>query len=323
MFASVAASKGQLVGLSVPLAAQHGRMKSSQSQTAPPAAVMVLNLSTATLKELEPYPMRFLTTETVLDARHHTLYLVAQDIVRGAVLKVLNLVDGSWQASVALDTSHCESGSGCFEELHWDDVNQRIVGLAVGFRSGPGTPTSNAVVAIDPSSGKVTLLSRFPETCALYMQSSTFDSAAQSFYGWVGCENAPTAQLVSWSVADPTRSLNTTLLDVEEHNISAPCVFVPGRGLVGVSADGRLVQISRAKGGTHVTALTGALGGIVSNGGLALSHNTSVAVVYATLMNEGANELVRVELPKASPARLSRSPLKFSLQYVHIDDAKP
>ena len=315
----------RIVGFSFPDAARpkrHVAVRHGQQDSTPqpavadgPSSVVAINTTTASLTELVAFPLTsyLSASKSTLDAKRRTLHLLGAT-ENGTELRALNLKTLKYDGAVPVATQ-CDSGSACIIEVHWDTAKERVVAFAIGWKAAAAGAATNAIVAIDPKNGSVSVLHRFSLLRGVYSFSSAFDSAAQVFYAWLGpAEPSPRVQLVAFSL---TSGSNTTLLDVDQHNISSPCTFVPGRGLIAVDPMMRLVQISSSAPAV-VTKLTGHLGGIPTSNGLVWSHASGMDVVYSPLVNFGKNLLVKVELGKGN--QLTVLPLASTVEYPHVDE---
>ena len=308
-----ASADPRLVGVRLPLLDAASKQK---------AAIVAIWPSNGTVEALVPYDSALVTHQVLINRKRRMLHLVADDaLTGGAAIKSLDLHSTKWLPEVQLDISKCEGAGNCFSQFRWDAPRSRIVAIASGFAHGGNQTGSNAavvtnaVVAIDPSSGVAKALQPFPKECGTYLFSGDYDESAQVVYSWLSCPFAPpaTAQLVAFDLSAQT---NKTLLVVDAHNISAPCVFVPGHGLVAVAADGTLVQIDGATGGART--LSGVLGGIPSNNGLVWSNASGAPTVYSTLVNMGANKLAAFNL---KTNKLSVRQMDATVSYPQMDDA--
>ena len=275
------------------------------------ASVVTVNLSSGIIKPLDNLPLGDLgfVTETTFDA-HNAILRLLGDSADGTQLLSLDVRTSLWGKTVAVDLSSCEGGTACLSELRWDGANQRIIAVAVGYLSN-GT-VHNAIVTIDPVTGAVRPLLLFSKYFALYEFSSAFSVTAQVFYAWLG--RGPRALLVSFDLAT---GRNQTLQDVEEHLLSAPCICIPGHGIVAVSPEMRLVQISTTQPLARPRNLSTSIGGIPSNNGLAWSNTSGQPVVYAPLVNFEKNLLASFELATGSLGQIT---LNATVDYPYIDE---
>lgn len=303
-----ASANPRLVGVRLPLLDDASKGK---------AAIVAIQPSNGTVQALVPYESALVTTQVLINCKRRVLHLVADDaLTGGAAIKSLDLHSTKWLPDVPLDISKCEGAGNCFSQFRWDGPRGRIIAIASGFaHTGNAAIVTNAVVAIDPNSGVAKALQPFPKECATYLFSGDYDDSAQVVYSWLSCPFAPpsTAQLIAFDLPAQT---NKTLLVVDAHNISAPCVFVPGHGLVAVAANGTLMQIDGATGGAR--ALSGVLGGIPSNNGLVWSNASGAPTVYSTLVHFGANKLAAFNL---KTRKLSVHQMDAAVNYPQMDDA--
>ena len=59
-----------------------------------------------------------------------------------------HVATGKMGKGVDVDTSNCEGGSGCFQELRWDTVDKSIVAVAIGFGKASGTVHSQCTCSL-------------------------------------------------------------------------------------------------------------------------------------------------------------------------------
>ena len=251
--------------------------------------------------------------ETAFSAQDDALYLLHG----GANLTKVFLKNKTCQ-SVEVDSSQCDDGSPCFNELRYDESSSsssslvlsrsspsRIIAIGVGYGKG-----KNSVVSINVETGKVQRLQSFDIECAVYLESSALDSTGGIFYAWLGCGTQARAQLVAFFLK---QSKMEVLVEVGFRDVASPCVVVPGFGWVGIGSNGTVVRIKEGK----LVAISAVVPGIPANNGMvSFFDSTGAPCVAVLLVNGEKGEVVTVNLVSGSVS--PPKPLKWPVNYLHL-----
>eukprot|EP00729_Bicosta_minor_P011665 gene11665-4930_t len=248
-----------------------------------------------------------LIVEAAYDAAHRVFYMLTG---AGTTLSPLQIASGTYLPIVTLDVSGCGGGSPCFQELVFNPATRSIVAAGVGYGKAQ---TSVAVVSISVKDGSVIPIGYIPGTCALTMDASALDVAAQIYYLTADCgANEHDSTIFAFNIAKPAQRLPFVLNGTAYYDTNP--LFVGDGSLYALNGSEHVVRVH-----DNATAPVGGpanVGGIPSNHGVAVNAAGSVAwmsVAYFT-----TNRLVSVDL---STGAVASQPFPFAVEHLVYDIA--
>ncbi len=141
---------------------------------APPSGICKLDINTGNITLLEKFLDVVYVMETAYSPEDQIYYL----LVNGFTLKRFYLTNNTFaKDDIIVDTSDCDGGSSCFNEVHFDLKNKRLIATGVGYPNG----LANSIVSIDIHTGKVKSLVEFSVECGVYLEVSN-SKILNSFY---------------------------------------------------------------------------------------------------------------------------------------------
>ena len=132
---------------------------------APPSGICKLDINTGNITLLEKFLDVVYVMETAYSPEDQIYYL----LVNGFTLKRFYLTNNTFaKDDIIVDISDCDGGSSCFNEVHFDLKNKRLIATGVGYPNG----LANSIVSIDIHTGKVKSLVEFSVECGVYLEVS-------------------------------------------------------------------------------------------------------------------------------------------------------
>ena len=126
--------------------------------------------------------------ETAYSPNTKTLYLLVNEFT----LRSFHLTNNTFgKNDVTIDISGCDSGSGCFDELHYDAKNDRLIATGVGYPGG----AANGIVGIDIRYWGGTWTIGVFSQCGMYLESSTFYTDIKQQFSWLSCLDNPREEI--------------------------------------------------------------------------------------------------------------------------------
>ena len=145
---------------------------------APPSGICKLDINTGNITLLEKFLDVVYVMETAYSPEDQIYYL----LVNGFTLKRFYLTNNTFaKDDIIVDISDCDGGSSCFNEVHFDLKNKRLIATGVGYPNG----LANSIVSIDIHTGKVKSLVEFSVECGVYLEVSNSKILILSIYIYI------------------------------------------------------------------------------------------------------------------------------------------
>ena len=288
----------------------HGNMAKRWGEGKAPNSISKIDLSTGNVSVLAKFPDVVYVMETAYSPTTKTLYL----LVNGNTLRSFHLTNNTFgKNDVTIDISGCDSGSGCFDELHYDAKNDRLIATGVGYPGG----AANSIVSIDIHTGEVHGLLEFSVNCGVYLESSTFYTDMQQQFSWLSCLDNPREGNTLY-LFDLSTGTNTTVMQTDPHTLLSPLVVSTTlQKILAVSNDNFLVSIGK---NDSTVVSNSNLGGIPANDGLALDDRKGVdgPVVYTTVVNGMESRLATTSQLQSGIGKVNIDEVSWTLNYIHF-----
>ena len=287
-----------------------GNMATRWGDGKAPNSISKIDLKTGNVSVLAKFPDVVYVMETAYSPTTKTLYL----LVNGNTLRSFHLTNNTFgKNDVTIDISGCDSGSGCFDELHYDAKHDRLIATGVGYPGG----AANSIVSIDIHTGEVHGLLEFSVNCGVYLESSAFYTDMQQQFSWLSCLDNP-QQGNTLYLFDLLSGTNTTVIHTDPHTLLSPlAVSTTLQKVLAVSNDNFLVTIGL---NTSTVVSNTNLGGIPANDGLTLDDRKGVdgPIVYTTVVNGMESKLATTSRLQSGMGKVNIDEVTWTLNYIHF-----